>query len=250
VQPDRVFLFYIFFHYNEKSALGGQKSAFLNGVSNIVGVIGLGLTGALSGFIIPYAAQKFSTYKSIAERPRSAPDRLYTSARVKVIICLFSAAVWALAAAGMDSVFWALLVSLLFGLSVLTALVDLKANVIPNELVLALSAVGMVFQCSYYGYNSLLVSIFCMLVIAGLFTIVAGALGFGKVGAGDVKLSGVMGLILGYPNIIAALTIMSLALLIYSMIGFLTRRLTLRSMLPLAPFMMLGMLMTLIFIIL
>lgn len=150
----------------------------------------------------------------------------------------------------MDSVFRALLISLLFGLSVLTALVDLKINVIPNELILALSLVGTIFQGSYYGFHSLLISFLCMFVIAGLFTVVACALGFNKVGAGDVKLSGVMGLILGYPNIISALTIMSLSLLIYAQIGLLTRKLKLRSMLPFAPFMMLGLIVTLIFIIL
>lgn len=169
---------------------------------------------------------------------------------MKIIICLVSAAVWTLAAVGMKNFFWALLISLLFGLSLLTALVDLKINVIPNELIIALSVVGILFQGSYYGFNSLLISIICMVIVVGLFNIVAWAIGFGKVGAGDVKLSGVMGLVLGYPNIIAALTITSIFLLLYCQIGLLTRRLTLRSMLPFAPFMMLGLIVTLVFIIL
>jgi len=223
---------------------------FLKGVILIINVIGLGLTGALSGYVIPYAAQRLSIYKCMKRKPHYAPDRHFTSAQVKVITCLVSAAVWVLAAVGMENVFSALLVSLLFGLSVLTALVDLKINIIPNELVLALSVVGMAFQASYYGLSELLISILCMLIITGLFTTVAAAIGFGKIGAGDVKLSGVLGLILGYPNIIAALTIMSLALLVYSQIGLLTCRLTLRSMLPFAPFTMLGLIVTLIFIIL
>ena len=219
-------------------------------MSNIIGVIGLGLTGALSGLIIPYAAQRLSLYKSAVAKRANAFGNLFFSAYTKIIACLLSAAVWALAAAAMESLFLALLISLLFGLSLLTALVDFKINVIPNELIIALSIVGVLFQCSYYGFDSLLTAILCMVIVAGLFTLIAVALGFSKVGAGDVKLSGVMGLILGYPNIIAALTVMSVSLLIYCQIGLLTRRLTLRSMLPFAPFMMLGLIMTLIFIVL
>ena len=219
-------------------------------MSNIVGVIGLGLTGALSGYVIPYAAHRLTLYKAIMTRPRGVLDDFLSAKSVKLIISLLSAAVWALAAAKMENIFVALLISLLFGLSLLTALVDLKTNVIPNELITALVVVGFIFQISYYGLSSLLVSIICMLIITGFFSIIAMALGFSKVGAGDVKLSGVMGLILGYPNIIAALTIMSISLLVYSQIGLLTRKLTLRSMLPFAPFMMLGLIATLVFIVL
>ncbi|NLL45774.1 MAG: prepilin peptidase [Clostridiales bacterium] len=214
----------------------------------MVAVIGLGLTGALSGVFIPYAVQSFSVYKCI--KPSAASKGVFTPGRLNIIICLVSAAVWTLAAIHMESIFGAMLVSLLFGLSVLTALVDLKINVIPNELVLALSVVGIIFQASYYGLNSLLISILCMVIVAGLFAIVAWALGFSKVGAGDVKLAGVIGLVLGYPNIISALTIMSISLLLYSQIGLLTRKLTLRSMLPFAPFMVMGLIVTLVFIIL
>ena len=243
MQPDRAF--FVAWNFHAKI-----ESKRYKGVGNIVGVIGLGLTGALSGFIIPYAAQKLSLYKASVAKRANAFDNLFTSVYTKVIVCLLSAAVWALAAAGMENLFLALLISLLFGLSLLTALVDLKINVIPNELVISMLIVGIVFQCSYYGFDSLLTAILCMAIIAGLFNIIAVALGFSKVGAGDVKLSGVMGLVLGYPNIIAALTIMSISLLIYSQIGLLTRKLTLRSMLPFAPFMMFGLIMTLICIVL
>jgi len=182
-------------------------------------------------------------------KPNLDFDRLFILRHVKVAVCILSAAVWALSA-GMQNLYAAVLISLLFGLSLLTVLVDLKINVIPNELILALAVSGVLFQITYYGFESLLTAIVCMLVIAGLFTLIAVALGFSKVGAGDVKLSGIMGLILGYPNIIAALTIMCVSLLIYTQIGLLTRKLTLRSMLPFAPFMMLGLITTLVCIVL
>lgn len=58
-----------------------------------------------------------------------------------------------------------------------------------------------------------------------------------------------MGLVFGFPNIITALVVMSAAILIYSSVGFITKILSLQSMVPFAPFMMFGTVFSLIRII-
>jgi len=116
----------------------------------------------------------------------------------------------------------------------------LKTRIIPNELVLATIAVGVCFQITYYGAISMITALFTMAGMMILFSVAAGMVGFGKVGAGDMKLAGAMGLALGYPGILTALAAMSAGLLIYSLTGLFLRKLTMKSAFPFAPFMMLG----------
>lgn len=130
--------------------------------------------------------------------------------------------------------------SLIFTLSVIIAIIDLQIRLIPNELVLALLVLGLIFQITYFGKESLPSSILTMFGMMLIFSVVAGAMGFGKVGAGDVKLAGAIGLTLGYPNILTALIVLAALIVIYCSIGLATKRLTLRSMFPFAPFMMAG----------
>jgi prepilin signal peptidase PulO-like enzyme (type II secretory pathway) len=111
-----------------------------------------------------------------------------------------------------------------------------------------MAAAGIAFQISHSGISALVPSFVCMAVMMVLFAVAAVIVGFDKVGAGDVKLAGVMGLALGYPGIVTALMYMSASLLIFSAFGLILRRITVKSMLPFAPFMMLGMSVSLAYI--
>ena len=73
-----------------------------------------------------------------------------------------------------------------------------------------------------------------------VFTVLGLIIGLNKIGAGDVKLAGLMGLALGYPHILYALLIMSIALIGYSLVGMAIGKLTHVSMFAFAPFLMLG----------
>ena len=67
-------------------------------------------------------------------------------------------------------------------------------------------------------------------------------LGSGQIGAGDVKLCAVMGFMFGYPNVIGAMLVTSATLLISCFIGMKGNKMTMKSTLPMGPFLVLGML--------
>jgi leader peptidase (prepilin peptidase)/N-methyltransferase len=104
------------------------------------------------------------------------------------------------------------------------------------------------FQLIYYGPKPLLFAVLSLIVLFLLFVLSAALFGFDKIGAGDVKLAGAMGLVLGFPFIVEALIIMGISVLAFCLIGITSRRLTRSSTFPFAPFMMLGMSVSLIHI--
>ena len=185
-------------------------------------IVLLGLAGAALGFGIPDISQSLSLYKCRKKNLTLSPESRFTSAYVKLGLCLLNGA-------------------LLFSTAVLIAIIDIRIRIVPNELLLVMLILGIAFQATQFGLTAILVAALCMIGMMVFFTFVAGMVGFDKVGAGDVKLAGAMGLALGYPNIISALIIMCAGFLLFSVIGLLIRKLTLKSMLPFAPFMMTGM---------
>ena len=199
----------------------------------------LGAAGLAVGFSTPQTVGWIIAYKRRAKD--AAPAQEGFSLPVRLLLTLLSTAVWALAGLVMDSIAAAVLVSLLFSTAVLIAVIDLRIRLIPNELVLFLLAIGTAFQIASYGLRALPGSLLCMAGMMVLFTLAAAFVGFGKVGAGDVKLAGAMGLALGYPGIITALVVLCAALLLFSLGGILAGKLTRKSMLPFAPFMSAGM---------
>jgi len=204
-----------------------------------------GLTGAVFGLRIPGFAQNIAQYKRSRKSVKLAVDGRFTSALLKLVICILNTLVWTLAALRMENSIAAFLLSVLFSIAIVIALIDFRIRIIPNELLLVMFITGSALQVVRYGFSALLLPVLCMVAMMVFFTVVAGAVGFGKVGAGDVKLAGVMGLTLGYPSILTALLIMSASLLLCSCIGLALRKLTLHTMVPLAPYMMLGMVLSL-----
>lgn len=200
-----------------------------------------GIAGAVIGFLIPSAAQKIVEFKSAKTGKELTADPRYTSLPLKLLLCLGTAVIWGFAASGRTTIISSLLISILVSLGSLITLIDIRIHIIPNELVLVVLITGIAFQISQFGLSALVPAVISMLALMIGFTAVAGVIGFGKVGAGDVKLAGALGIVLGYPNIITALLFMAVSLMIYCAIGLLSRRLTTKSMLPFAPFMMLGM---------
>ncbi|MPM05757.1 hypothetical protein SDC9_52052 [bioreactor metagenome] len=196
--------------------------------------------GAVLGFWIPGITQNIAGYKGKKDTA-IAVDEYYTGTIYKMLFCLLNAWAWTFASLQKENMMSALFLSLLFTLAIIIAVIDFRIQIIPNELVLTMLLVGFVFQVVSSGFSALAASALCMLAMMILFIAVAGMVGFGKVGAGDVKLAGAMGLALGYPSIITALIMMGVLLLLYCIFGLISKKMTMQSMFPFAPFMMLGM---------
>ncbi len=216
---------------------------------DIVLIVVLGLTGMVLGFETPDIAHSISKYKCRKKDTELTPNPRFTATYLKLILSVLNGAAWALAGLLTEHLTPTLLTSVLFSTAVLIAIIDLRIRIIPNELLLGMVVVGLAFQAVQFGFTAILISGICMIAMIVFFTVVAGMVGFDKVGAGDVKLAGAMGLALGYPNIITALIIMSVVFLLFSLVGIAIRKLTLKSMLPFAPFMMIGMVVTLAYIV-
>lgn len=216
---------------------------------DIVLIVILGIGGAAVGFRLPNIAQRIALYKCRKKEMEFPDNQHYSSAYIKLILCVLNGAVWALSGIFSEHFPVAMLISFLFSTAVLITIIDLRIRIVPNELLLVMVVAGLTFQAVQFGLTAVLISVLCMLGMMVFFSVVAGMVGFDKVGAGDVKLAGAMGLALGYPNIITALIIMCAVFLIFSAVGLILRKLTLKTMLPFAPFMMIGMVFSLAYVV-
>lgn len=200
-----------------------------------------GLSGGIFGYYIPYFSKVICKYKTCEKLDEYVTNGGRWQTILPFVLCILNASVWALAGDRTSRLIPAALNSLLFTLCILTALIDLQIRIIPNELVLAMLLLGLGLHLSDSGVASLPGAALSLIGMMVLFTAAAAFVGFGKVGAGDVKLAGAMGFALAYPGILNALLLMCGALIVYIGLGLALRKLTMRTMLPFAPFMMFGM---------
>lgn len=116
----------------------------------------------------------------------------------------------------------AIFVALFITLSALFTLVDISIRIIPNEMVLILLLLGILYNTVGNGIGFIKPSLLGLLFIIFLFGLTSLIVYFMKgtigVGAGDIKLAMVVGIIIGYPDIIYFLLGMAVAMLAY--IGF------------------------------
>lgn len=201
-----------------------------------------GAAGCALGFLIPFFAQKTATYKYAAMGKELMPDLQFARIPLKIGCAVFNAAGWMVA--GLFAANWvsSALMVLLWTLAIVISIVDIRIHIIPNEAVLVMAILGAGFQFSLFGVNGLLWALAAMVAVMVVFTVLAGFLGLHTVGAGDVKLAGAMALALGYPYILYGLSGMAALLAAYCVFGMAARKLTLKSMIPFAPFLMTGML--------
>ena len=204
------------------------------------------LLGGCIGYFSPPAAEKTAQYKRGRQNRPLAPDPRYQHPLLRIGLAILGAAYGT--AAGLYSQGWATPVFLLliFTLCVLFSLIDIRIRIVPNEMILAGILLGLAYRFALFGLSGVLNGFVSMAAVMAVFILLARILGYAKIGAGDVKLAGVMALMLGYPDILNALLIMSMAVILYSLVGLITHKLSVKSYFPFAPFMMLGQLIAVI----
>lgn len=128
------------------------------------------------------------------------------------------------------------------------SIIDFRARIIPNELVMILSAIGFAYSLVTKGLQGLGVALIAPVVLFILFMIIM--VGFQKLtgkqfvmGAGDLKLmmaaSLVVGNLAGFQIFLLGMAGFMMA---YILIGLGLKKITLYSLYPMAAFIMLGML--------
>ena len=206
---------------------------------NLFASVIYGISGMIIGFNIPAISLKIMEYKKAKENINKSEDFLF-SKLLKICFCLFNGIAWVFAGLYVNSISIALLIIIQITLGLIIAFIDINIRIIPNELVLSIIILGIIFQTVSFGFYGIVGSVMSMIFIMIVFIAIAGIMGFGKVGAGDVKLAGAIGLALGYPLIVTAMGIMAIVLLSYILVGLALKKIQLCTMLPLAPFLAAG----------
>lgn len=137
---------------------------------------------------------------------------------------------------------------LIWALAVI-AWIDQGSKRIPNRVLLFLlvmRTIILVLECLlYHGYwMSILMSAGTGLLFGGGMFLLCFLISRGGMGAGDVKLSAVLGYYMGGGAIFTAVFLTVLSAAIYSVIALLLKKATLKQEIPFAPFVLAGALMT------
>ncbi len=119
---------------------------------------------------------------------------------------------------------------------------DLRKLVIPDRILIVSAVLGLVFAVLSPSW-----SWFLGAVIGGGMFLVMYMVMPGMLGEGDIKLAALIGLYLGWPNIVPVILVSILAGAIICMALVLFGRLTMQSKVPFAPFLGIGAVATIFF---
>jgi leader peptidase (prepilin peptidase) / N-methyltransferase len=159
---------------------------------------------------------------------------------MRILIIVLNTLCWGIAGLYGEGIFQILMVGLLSSCAIAFAFIDLKIHLIPNEMLLGMLALGVLYQTVQYGWKAMGIGLLGLIIAGAAFMILGLIIGLEKIGAGDVKLVAVMVAVLGYPFMLYALLGMSVLLIGYIVIGISIGKLTHVTMFPFAPFMMAG----------
>ena len=201
---------------------------------NVLSALIWGAAGLAAGWFIPQLAQKIMHLKEYPDDGR--PIRLWH----KIVCLLVSGGCLAILGGLSQQLLQIILLAFIVIAALTVTVIDLRVRRIPNESVALIAVVGLTLHITVYGLSSLIPALLSMAAVMILFIVLGVALGLETIGAGDVKLAGAIGLVLGWPYVIYGMLAMSALLLVFSIGGMLTKKITLKSMVAFAPFLMGG----------
>lgn len=150
---------------------------------------------------------------------------------------------------GFKSSFYIVTIVMIIGMSVLSV-TDIKKCIIPNKVLavwlmiwILIVGIQMIFNIET-GVAILFISL-AGAVIGGIIFLLCYILSKGQMGAGDVKLVFVLGLYMTGQRIMGAVLYGALLCCAYSIIQMLRKKISIRDAVPMAPFIYMGMCITL-----
>lgn len=211
-------------------------------MTDTIRIILFGLAGASIGILLPGIIESMIQARQSENSPSAIASGITGPAVfTKFLSSILLAGLWIYAGFKFEGIPTAILAALLITAAIAITVIDWQIRRIPNELVLLILICGLAFQIIHFGLAFLPKALLSMLLMMAVFLVPVFLGGFDKIGAGDVKLAGAMGLVLGQTYIVPAVLVMCGALLVYCVTGLFFRKLTLSSRFAFAPFMMLGM---------
>lgn len=202
-------------------------------------IIVFAVSGFLIGWFIPHMYRGVIEFKC-TQRSRDAP-KFSKAAAYNFIFGIINMIFYILVVVLEDKIPVAISAALLITLAIIITAVDIKIRLIPNELLMVLLGIGLVYRFSLSGISAMVSSAAGALIMVMLFGISGKLAGFSKVGAGDLKLAFAIGLICASTNITPALMVMALTMAFVSIGGLIIGKLRRTDMIPFAGFMMAGM---------
>lgn len=125
------------------------------------------------------------------------------------------------------------------------AIKDIKERIISNKLILLGLISWVALNLLFFDFERI-VSGLVALVFAGGLLLIASLLSKGGVGVGDAKLVACTGLLLGVDKTISVMIISFIASALFGIFSMLFKKLNKKSAMPFAPFVLLGVLLTML----
>lgn len=208
----------------------------LLGTALLYGLLGLGV-----GVLLSRTGRRLAHTRSTASDVSAAFDVGVLAPWPAVAAGAGFAALWLVYGSATTT----LVLSLYFSIFLLIFVLDLAYRWIPNVVLLPATALAIAISL-LTGQPPITSALLGGLVGFVWFFIMAVAYR-GAMGAGDVKLAGVIGLITGFPGVVAALTIGIIIGGVAAALLLISRRKTRKSYIPYGPFLVTGALITLTF---
>ncbi|MGN0334312.1 MAG: hypothetical protein ACI4DV_01440 [Lachnospiraceae bacterium] len=209
---------------------------------DIIRIVSMVAAGGIGGFLVPGLAQKVIDYKGKQKNREMPVQPGYLTMVCRGCCALIAAAGLGLCGYLQSSWLMLILSAIIWIQGMVIIIVDMRIHLIANESILVLLGSAVLFRLLTGGAVGLFNSFGTMIAVIAVWMILGKVLGFWKVGAGDVKLCGVIGFLYGYPAIQMPLLFMAIGLIIFCVGGLVLRKMTLRSMFAMAPFLAAGML--------
>lgn len=122
---------------------------------------------------------------------------------------------------------------------------DIKERIIPNKLILFGLISGVVLNVLFPDLERIVWGL-AALVFAGGVLLITSLVSKGGVGVGDAKLVACTGLLLGIDKTISVMIISFIASALFGILSMLLKKLNKKSAMPFAPFVLLGVLLTML----
>lgn len=211
---------------------------------NIINLMLSVIVGALFFFIVPVLTKQLIDYKEKKNKRKFENIRYEAEWKYQLFSAIAGCIVSYVVLQSYE--LWKAVFIIIFCLlACIGTVVDNKVRIIANELVIFMFALGIIFRAMDAGLDGLINS---FLTVIGVFTFFVFSFFILKLifrslvppGAGDLKLMMVMGILLGYPNIIDGIFVSMIIMCVYIFAGLSASLLTIKSSIPMAGFIMVG----------
>ncbi|MFA7636298.1 MAG: prepilin peptidase [Monoglobales bacterium] len=203
-------------------------------------IIILLVVGLIAGMISLEASKKMIMNRS--DERLTSPFLVGVSSYIIWAVCF--GLVFAFVGLQVENIINQIYCLLIFSLCACISAVDLVTRKIPNVILILLLGIGIAMCFLDPGFPT--TNRIIGMVVALIVFIVPSYMNL-NVGNGDIKLSAVIGFMLGVSGFLQAMIIMALGMLIYTAVLYIRKAGTLKSYAPMGPYISLGFVITLLF---